>query len=245
MVGKYSIIYGYVRISTSKQSMQRQINNIKKRYPNAVIIQEIYTGTKLDRPKWNKLFAAVQKNPNCLIVFDEVSRMSRDADEGYELYMKLYDMGISLEFIKEPHINTDTYRQALDSAIRLDISSGDSAADKLISSVIEALNEFMKSKVKQDIRLAFDQAEKEVEYLHQRTREGIATARLNGKQIGRKTEAIIVTQKSIKAKEIIKKFSKNFNGTLKDIDVIKLAGITPNSYYKYKRELKEALENQE
>lgn len=245
MVGKYSIIYGYVRISTQKQSMQRQINNIKKRYPNAVIIQEIYTGTKLDRPKWNKLFAAVQKNPNCLIVFDEVSRMSRDADEGYELYMKLYDMGISLEFIKEPHINTDTYRQALDSAIRIDISSGDSAADKLISSVIEALNEFMKAKVKQDIRLAFDQAEKEVEYLHQRTREGIATARLNGKQIGRKPEATIITQKSRKAKEIIKKFSKNFNGTLKDIDVIKLAGITPNSYYKYKRELKEALENQE
>lgn len=245
MVGKYSVIYGYVRISTQKQSMQRQINNIKKRYPNAVIIQEIYTGTKLDRPKWNKLFAAVQKNPNCLIVFDEVSRMSRDADEGYELYMKLYDMGISLEFIKEPHINTDTYRQALDSAIRIDISSGDSAADKLISSVIEALNEFMKAKVKQDIRLAFNQAEKEVEYLHQRTREGIATARLNGKQIGRKPETVIITQKSIKAKEIIKKFSKSFNGTLKDIDVIKLAGITPNSYYKYKRELKETLENQE
>ena len=47
----------------------------------------------------------------------------------------------------------------------------------------------------------------------------------------------MTTKKSIQAKEIIKKYSKDFDGTLKDIDVIKLAGISRNSYYKYKAEI--------
>ena len=44
--------------------------------------------------------------------------------------------------------------------------------------------------------------------------------------------------KLIEAKEGIRKYSKDFDGTLDDADVIKLTGISRNSYYKYKRELK-------
>lgn len=36
--------------------------------------------------------------------------------------------------------------------------------------------------------------------------------------------------------------SKDFNGTNTDSEVIKLAGISRNSYYKYKAELKEEAE---
>lgn len=39
------MIYGYVRISTPKQSLDRQIRNIKAVEPNAVIVEEKYTGT--------------------------------------------------------------------------------------------------------------------------------------------------------------------------------------------------------
>ena len=49
------MIYGYCRISTKKQSIERQIRNILKEYPEATIFQEAFTGTKLDRPEWNKL----------------------------------------------------------------------------------------------------------------------------------------------------------------------------------------------
>ena len=38
------------------------------------------------------------------LVFDSVSRMSRTAQEGYEMYQKLYNQGVSLVFLKEPHI---------------------------------------------------------------------------------------------------------------------------------------------
>lgn len=41
-------IYGYVRISTKKQNMDRQIRNIQKEYPETVIIKEVYTGTNVD-----------------------------------------------------------------------------------------------------------------------------------------------------------------------------------------------------
>ena len=48
-------IFGYCRISTRQQSIERQIRNIKAEYENAIIITEVYTGTKQDRPEWNKL----------------------------------------------------------------------------------------------------------------------------------------------------------------------------------------------
>ena len=83
-----------------------------------------------------------------------------------------------------------------------------------------------------------EQSEKEVEDLHQRTREGIETARLNGKIPGRRPEAKVVTKKSIEAKATILKHSIDFNGTLSDADVMRLAGIARNTYYKYKRELR-------
>ena len=91
---------------------------------------------------------------------------------------------------------------------------------------------------KEQIRLAFEQAEKEVQDLRQRTREGIETARLNGKQIGQPKGAKLVTKKSIKAKEIIMKRSKDFQGELSDLEVMKLIGCARGSYYKYKKELK-------
>ena len=48
-------IYGYCRISTRKQSIERQERNIKEEYPGAIIIKEEYTGTKIDgRKEFNK-----------------------------------------------------------------------------------------------------------------------------------------------------------------------------------------------
>lgn len=96
-------VYGYCRISTSKQSMERQIRNIKLAYPDAVIVKETYTGTKIQgRKEFEKLLKIVSTGDT--LVFDSVSRMSRTAQEGYEMYQKLYNQGVSLVFLKEPHI---------------------------------------------------------------------------------------------------------------------------------------------
>ena len=99
--------YAYCRTSTPKQSMERQVRNILKLYPHAAVYQEVYTGTKVDgRRKWEQLLHTVQ--PGDTIVFDSVSRMSRNADEGFAAYQQLYENGVDLVFLKEPHINTQT-----------------------------------------------------------------------------------------------------------------------------------------
>ena len=72
-------IYGYCRISTAKQSIDRQIRNIKAEYPTAHIVQEAYTGTSIMRPEWNKLYRILQEGD--LVVFDSVSSMSIIAEE--------------------------------------------------------------------------------------------------------------------------------------------------------------------
>ena len=221
--------YGYVRISTVKQSIERQIRNIKDQYPDAVIVTDEYTGTKLDRPGWTKLYKTVKEGDT--IIFDEVSRMSRDADEGFAVYEDLYRRGVNLIFVKEPHINTETYKKAIESGVQMTGTN--------VDYILEGINKYLLSLAKEQIKLAFSQAEKEVEYLHQRTREGIETARINGKQIGQVKGSKLTTKKSIMAKEIIRKHSKDFGGTLGDVEVIKLIGCSRNSYYKYKRELTE------
>lgn len=66
-------IYGYCRISTAKQSIDRQIRNIKAEYPTAHIVQEAYTGTSIFRPEWLKLYRILKAGD--IVVFDSVSRM--------------------------------------------------------------------------------------------------------------------------------------------------------------------------
>ena len=229
------LIYGFCRVSTKRQNIERQVRNILEKYPNAYIVKEYYTGTKLEgRKEWIKLYNLVkkeaEKGKTVMIVFDSVSRMSRNADEGFKVYQELFELGVTLEFLKEPHINTDTYRKAL----TVDIKMTGTNADILLKAVKEYLMEL----AKEQIKIAFNQAEKEVQDLHVRTSEGIKTAKLNGKQIGRIKGKTYTSQKEKISKEIILKNSRDFNGTNTDEEVIKICGISRNSYYKYKRELK-------
>ena len=229
--------YGYCRISTPQQGIDRQERNIKAKYPKAHISREAFTGTKVDgRKELDKILKAVKAGD--VIVFDSVSRMSRNAAEGIALYEELYNKGIELVFLKEPHINTATYREALQKQIDVTVNTGDTATDTFINTIIEALKHFQMDLAKKQIELAFAQAEKEVQDLHQRTAEGIQTARLNGKQIGQKQGAKLNVKKKAPAMEQIKKYSKDFEGTLKDTEVMQLVGLARNTYYKYKSELK-------
>ena len=221
-------VYGYCRISTKQQSIERQIRNIKAEYDKAVIITEAYSGTTMNRPEWNKLYKKAKAGDT--IVFDSVSRMSRDADDGFSLYEKLYNKNIELVFLKEPHINTATYKKALQNNVSLTGTN--------VDYILEGVNKYLMALAKEQIKLAFEQSEKEVEALHQRTKEGIATARLNGKQIGQKPGAKLVTKKSIEAKKQIQKYSKDFDGQLSDVDCMRMIGLARNTFYKYKREMK-------
>ena len=223
-----SKIYGYTRISTPKQNIDRQVRNILSLYPDAEIIREVFTGTKFQgRKEFDKLLDRIHSEDT--IVFDSVSRMSRNAEEGFLMYEDLFCKGINLIFLKEPHINTETYKKALQGGIP---TTGTN-----IDCILEGINKYLLLLAKEQIRLAFEQSEKEIQDLRQRTREGIQSAKLNGKQIGQVQGNHLVTRKSLAAKEIIKKHNRTFGGALNDTETIILAGISRKSFYKYKKEL--------
>lgn len=229
--------YAYCRVSTKRQSLARQIENISKVYPQAKIYSDKWTGKTLDRPNWNVLYRLVK--PGDLIVFDSVSRLSRDAESGAALYMELYDKGVNLKFLNEPHVDTEVYRSAAKQAVPM------TGTD--VDCILKGVNEYMMILAKRQIVIAFEQAQKEREDICKRVKDGMRSAKKiaaeNGevKSYGAVRGKKLTTKKSVAAKDIIKKHSKDFNGTLNDSECQKLAGISRNSFYKYKRELTEEL----
>lgn len=152
-------LYGVCRVSTKKQNIQRQIRNIQEHYPNAIIIQDKYTGTKVEgRKEFEKLLKIIKSGDT--LVFDSVSRMSRNSEEGCELYEKLFKNKINLVFLHESYINTEIYRKALDNQIQIQLKTGDLATDTFINAIIGALNKYTIELAKEQIKKAFEQAEK-------------------------------------------------------------------------------------
>ena len=144
------MIYGYCRISKAKQSIERQIRNILAVYPAAIIIQEVFTRTRLDRKEWQKLMKIIKAGDT--IVFDSVSRMSGNAAEGFAAYEELYNMGVNLVFLKEPHINTDTYKQALENNVYM--------TGGTVDYILEGVNKYLLALAKEQIKIAFEQSAK-------------------------------------------------------------------------------------
>ena len=119
------------------------------------------------------------------------------------------------------------------------VNTGEPFADVLFQTIIDALNAYVLNLTEKQIRLTFEQSQKEVDNISQRTKEGIETDRRNGKQIGgyrgRK-------KKGKPIKEMIWKFSRSFDENLKDKEVIAVINsgefhVCINTYYKYKREM--------
>lgn len=232
------MIYGYCRVSTKHQRINRQVVNIKELYSDAIIIKEFFTGTTSDRVNWNKLMNRVEAGDT--IVFDSVSRMSRNSVEGFQDYKKLYNMGVHLVFLNESLINTSVFDNTKNNLLKITVETGNKAVDEYFKTNISAINELLMSLAEEQIKQAFDQSEKEVNDLHSRISQGMRESKKLGTKIGLEKGTKLITKKSIQCKDIIKKHSKDFNGTLNDVDVIKLCGnINRNSYYKYKKELKD------
>lgn len=235
-------VFAYCRVSRGHQDFIRQQTNIKKVYPdikdNRYYCDKITGKSKADeRPELKKLIARVKEGDT--IVFDSVSRLSRDAESGYQTYQELYSMGVNLVFLNEPLVNTENYRQALNQHIA---STGNEIADCFI----DATNKVLMILAKKQVIQAFEQAQKEREDIAKRVKDGMDAKRKADPNIkyGLTEGVKLTTKKSVAAKEVILKHSKDFNGTLADADVIKLAGISRNSFYKYKAEIKAEIEQE-
>ena len=230
------MIYGYCRVSTKHQRITRQITNIQEVYPSATIIKEFFTGTTQNRPLWDKLMKQIK--PDDTIVFDSVSRMSRNATEGFKDYKALFELGVHLIFLNEPLINTSVFDSTKSNLLEISVQTGNSAVDNYFKGNITLINNLLMSLAEEQIKSAFEQSEKEVQDLHARISQGMRESKRSGKRIGLEKGTTLTTEKSIRCKEIIKKHATDFGGTLSDKEVMMLCKISRNSYYKYKRELK-------
>ena len=227
-------IYGYVRVSTVNQKTQRQIDNIKSYNSDDIIREEKQSGKDIEnRTVFKKLLSDVRSGDT--IIFDEVSRMSRNAAEGYELYMNLMEHGINLIFLKEHHIDTDEYKRRTENHIQKIESQNDNIS-KLINGILDLVAEFEKENLKDNIRLAFEQAEHERLFLIKRVTEGKdKSEKHQGRPIGSTNQK---TDKADHIKKIIREQSKDFEGKFSDAKIMReYLHIARNTYYKYKREM--------
>ena len=72
--------------------------------------------------------------------------MSRNAEDGFQLYEELYNLCISLVFLKEPHINTDTYKKAMQNQVAL--------TGSMVDSILKGINEYLMLLAKEQIKIA-------------------------------------------------------------------------------------------
>lgn len=229
------MIYGYARISTNRQSMDRQIKNLKVYDKDIVIYQEVYTGTKTEERRVYQNLKRRLKAGDTL-VFDSISRMSRNAEEGIKEYFELYNKGINLVFLKERCIDTEVYEDKLSANKNISVDDED-----LNETILKGVREYLIRIAKNQIRIAFEQSEKEVQDLRIRTKEALRVKKEEGFILGRPIGKKIETKKAKEMKENIKKLSKDFDGNLKDKEILEILKIAKNSYYKYKKELKGTL----
>lgn len=228
------MIYAYCRVSTKTQKLERQLENIKAYCPTAKVITEKQSGKQFEsRTELVKLLSKVKTGDT--IIFDSVSRLSRNTEDGLQIYFDLYNKGIELVFLNEPYINTATYRTAVQSQIA---TVGNDIADLYIN----ATNQALQLIAKQQIIIAFEQAEKEGKDISQRVKDGMHATQENGltaceKISQARTGKRYESDKKKQIKAFILKASKSFGGNLSDKEIIEQLSISKKTYYNYKKEL--------
>lgn len=240
-MAKQKLVLGYARISTPKQKIRRQIDSITQYNSEAVIIEETYTGTSFKRPEWQKIMKLVEKGEVSCIIFDEISRMSRDAEDGYKTYKYFLKKDVEMVFLREPHLNSKTYYEAKAKKIDITINSGDKYTDEFLNAIMSNLNQYMLNLVERQIEIAFERSQAEVDYIRERTKAGLRAAKARGVQLGRQPGSHVETKKYKKCARIIYQNYKLFGGKLYASSCCKLCdGLARSSFYRYLHQMLES-----
>ena len=91
-------IFGYARVSTEAQNLDRQIDALKK-YGVDMIYNEKMTGTKRDRPELTKMLDRMTEGDT--VVVESLSRLGRSTKDLIELTELFERKGVHLVSLKE------------------------------------------------------------------------------------------------------------------------------------------------
>ena len=95
-------IIGYARVSTKSQakegnSLEQQKEEILNKYNTAEIFSESYTGTKTDRPIFNKIINELQEGDT--LVVTKLDRLARNTVEGIQVIENLFNKSVSVHVL--------------------------------------------------------------------------------------------------------------------------------------------------
>jgi DNA invertase Pin-like site-specific DNA recombinase len=100
--------YGYARVSTVAQDLEVQIQALQAEGCE-VIYKEKFTGTKTDRPEFNKLLVTLQEGDT--LVVTKLDRFARSAVEGIQTVKALFARGVKVHILNMGLVeNTPTGR---------------------------------------------------------------------------------------------------------------------------------------
>lgn len=211
----------YMRISTAEergmQKFSRQEKALnkyaeKKGIEFDKVFRDDASGKSFNRPEWQKLMQKLTeyKAGSVTIIFKDISRFTRDADNGYEQYMELMDSGVNLIFLDNPMVSTPYIKQLFDVAEHQDRISRKSLKD-----TVELL-----------ILVELDRAEKERTTLIKRIEDGIAAS---GKKQGRKPGTLDKMTDELHS-DIVRYLNDR---SVKQIDLMNKHNISRNTLKKY------------
>ena len=214
--------FAYMRISTKeergKQKYTRQENSLQ-RYARTKNIDYVFefkedaSGKSFtNRSEWNRLEKIIQ--PNDTIVFNDITRFTRESENGYIKYMELMAKGINLIFLDNPTLSTDYIKELISTA-------------KNMNFLEKTINEML---VKVLLAAELTRAEQERLTISQRTKDGMAASpNKAGRKVGqldKMTEALendirrYLTDRSIKQVDLMNKYKISRNTLKKYISLL-------------------------
>jgi DNA invertase Pin-like site-specific DNA recombinase len=211
--------YFYMRISTKeandKQSFNRQEKSLKAyaesnniKFTDRYIYKDDITGSTFDRTEWKELEGNLKEGDT--VVFKEISRFTRQAEEGYEKYMELMNKGVSLVFIDNPTVSTDYIKNLTRVAYEQNL-----VAKTALESTIKLL-----------LIVELDRVQQEREIIVKRIKQGIEAS---DKKSGRKVGNLDKMSEELRAD--IKEFLSN--RSIKQVELMNKHNISRNTLKKY------------
>lgn len=214
--------FSYMRISTKeergKQKYTRQENSLERYARNQGIdyviqFREDASGKSfINRSEWNRLEKIIQSSDT--IVFKDITRFTREAENGYAKYMELMSKGINLVFLDNPTLSTDYIKNLIVTSKNMNF------LEKTISEML----------VKVLLAAELTRAEQERLTISQRTRDGMAASpNKAGRKLGqldKMTEALkndirrYLTDKSIKQVDLMNKYKISRNTLKKYVSLL-------------------------
>lgn len=223
-VSEMGNVFCYMRISTKEerelQKFNRQESALTKyakenklEYVNKYK-EDVSGKTFGNRNEWKRLEKILQAGDT--IVFKDISRFTREAENGYNKYMELLAKGVDLIFIDNQTVSTPYIKQLLNIAEKQNLVTKTS----------------LENTVKLLLIVELDRVEQERRILIKRIKDGIEAS---DKKSGRKKGNLDKMSKELN--EDIQEYLSNRN--IKQVDLMEKHNISRNTLKKYIQIIKE------